>query len=128
MNSAVFSYMQEIYLYYSAHQKMLNYWCFHWHFLLRQVVLCCCSIWESWLVYQPLMLLLILLISLFMFPKSKYLTENTFGSLKKKFICKILGWFLYFWIAYSAGSVSSIISVSYHLFKFLILWRYWKIH
>ena len=53
----------------------------------------------------------------------KYLNENTFGSLKELFIHKMLGWLLYFVIAFSTGSVSSITSVSkfssFSIFNFL---------
>ena len=54
----------------------------------------------------------ILLISLFTSSILQYLNGNTFGYLKEIFIRKILGWFLYFFIPFSTGSVSSILSVS----------------
>ena len=57
-------------------------------------------------------LLFKLLISLLATTTLKYLNKNAFGCLKELFIRKILGQVLYFLIAFSTGSVSSITPVS----------------
>ena len=107
---------------------MLNFWCFDWNILLRQVLLRQRSTWESWLDFQILIfgvpfLLFILLTFLFSSSTLKYLNENTFGSIKKLFIHKIFEWILHFLIAFSTRSVSSITSVwklsSFSIFNFL---------